>query len=216
MQKESFLNEIKILTLGKLIKNGPYDKLKLYLDLFDIIRCQERLNVPSFTNTNTSILFPARHPLLILYILNLHRCCNCSGVAGTLNIVRKRIHYSKLRRIVAEVVKKCLICQKIMARPYKQPEHPPLEPYRLKCQRPFSMCGCDYAGPFKAVPVNEEGITDTTCRRNSINIYVTLFTCLVKKSHLLNFNSKQINRVIPHSSERAFGKVYRAKGSHIR
>ena len=99
MQINSFEEEIDLLKKGKSMKaNSKYYQDKLYLDKYEIIRTQGRLNDTSFEKVNTPILFEYKHPLTLLYIQYKHKCYNNSSVNYTLNIIRREIHSIKLRK----------------------------------------------------------------------------------------------------------------------
>ena len=148
MQKECFPNELLDLNKGERVRNEKYAQLKLYLDTYGIIRIQGRIRDEHFTKTNRPILFEYNHPFTILFIQDRHKCYNCSSVSYTLSQIRKEIHCLKLRKQIFEVVSKCIICRKLLSRPFRYPDNPPLNDYRTRCSRPFSMCGLDYIGPF--------------------------------------------------------------------
>ena len=115
MQRVEFQQELYLLKKGKRIKNGPYAQVKLYLDTNGIIRCHGRLGEPELADYNTPVLFPERHPLTILYISHLHRCFNCPGTNNTTKVVMRKIHSLKLRKVVQEVVKNCIACQRLLS-----------------------------------------------------------------------------------------------------
>ena len=66
-----------------------------------------------------------------------------------------------------------------MSRPYKYPENPPLNDYRLRCSRPFSMCGLDYIGPFTLREIQEKDIPKPS---KEIKVWIVLFSCLVSRA----------------------------------
>ena len=182
MQRECFPEEIKILENGGQVKKNEFCQLKLYLDQYGIIRIQGRLRDEHFTNINKPILFGYRHPLTILLILNHHRCCNCSGVNYTLNKVRKDIHSPKLRRQIREVINKCLICRRLLSRPFKYPEHPPINFFRTNGLKPFLMCGVDYIGPFPIYQSQEQISDSPEGKPKEAKAWIVLFSCLVSRA----------------------------------
>ena len=65
--------------------------------------------------------------------------------------------------------------QKNQGRYYKYPEHPPLDIYRTKCEKPFTTCGCDYIAPLNVV----NNIIDTdkeSKREENYKIWIVIFT----------------------------------------
>ena len=125
-----------------------------------------------------------------LIILDRHKCYNCTGTMATLTKVMRDIHTNGLKKLVGQTVKGCITCQKLLAFPFKYPDNPPLPNFRLVCERPFSMCGVDFIGPFKAEVVNTDGETDLSLKsvdgvnesRTSHKLYVVIFTCLVTRA----------------------------------
>ena len=178
MQRESFPDELELLKENKraIGDKGQYAQLKLYLDTKGIIRLHGRINEESLAGVNRPILYAYRHPLTIAYILHKHKHFNCSSTSYSLNIIRREIHSLKLRRQIHDLVRKSVICKKLHGRPFKFPEHPPLNDYRTRCTRPFSMVGLDYIGPFtrKTSKANADKGND--------KVYIILFSCLVSRA----------------------------------
>ena len=188
MQKECFPDELLALQKGERVRNPRMLQLKLYLDTYGIIRIRGRLNDEHFSGTNRPILFGYRHPLTILFILDQHKCYNCSSITYTLNKIRREIHSFKLRRQIREILHKCIICRRILGLPYKQPENPPLEQYRTKSHRPFAMCGLDYIGPFfihtndKNEQVDKSSDAESEGKSKGPKAWIVLFSCLVSRA----------------------------------
>ena len=178
MQRESFADELELLRENKRAvgDKGQFAQLKLYLDSKGIIRIHGRINNESLAGANRPILYAYRHPLTISFILYKHKHFNCSSTSYSLNIIRREMHSLKLRRQIHDLVRKCVVCKKLHGRPFKYPEHPPLNNYRTRCMRPFSMVGLDYIGPF----------TRKTSKANADNgkdkVYIILFSCLVSRA----------------------------------
>ena len=152
------------------------------MEEYEIVRCKGRLNDTSFITINTPILFAYNHPLTILYIQHKHKCFNCNSVNYTLNIIRREIHSLKLRKQITNILYNCTICKKLLGRPYKYPENPPLDIYRTRCDRPFATCGCDYIGPFTVVNKLEENIDNENNRIEEYKIWIVLFTSLTTRA----------------------------------
>ena len=182
MQKECFPHELNQLRKGLRPEGekGQYAQLKLYLDNRGIIRLHGRLNEESLIKANHPILFAYGHPLTISYILYKHKCYNCSSVTYTLNQLRRDIHVPKFRKQVRNLIKMCITCRKLLNRPFKFPEHPPLNDYRVRCSMPFSMVGLDYIGPF-VIKTSEENV-----KNDKNKIWILMFSCLVSRAiHLV-------------------------------
>ena len=99
----------------------------------------------------------------------------------TLNIIRREIHSLKLRLQIKEVKENCIICKKLLGRPYRYPKNPPLDVYRTRCEEPFSSCGCDYIGPFFVVNDLEDEVDKENSREEKVKIWIVIFTCLVTR-----------------------------------
>ena len=202
MQRESFPEELELLRNNQRVigDKGQYAQLKLYLDPHGIIRLHGRLKDESLAGVNHPILYAYRHPLTISYILYKHKHLNCASVSYTLNIVRREMHSLKLRRQISDLIRKCIICKKLYGRPFKYPQHPPLNDYRTRCTRPFSMVGLDYIGPFKYKTSQE------STNEEKDKLYIILFSCLVSRAVYLvlvtNRNTETFLRALRELSAR--------------
>ena len=188
MQKEVFHREIELLKDKQRVigDKGQYAQLKLYLDCNGIIRINGRLADESLQDVNKPILMAYNHPLTILYIWYKHKCLNCSSVSYTLNQIRREIHSPKLRKQIRNLINKCITCRRILSRPYKHPEHPPLQEFRSKTIRPFSMVGVDYFGPY-SVRTSEENV-----KKGEDKVWVVLYSCLVSRAvYLILVNNRR-------------------------
>ena len=85
MHQEMFKTEYSMLKQGKAIKTGPLAQTKLYIDKSYIIS------------------------VMLHFVRQTHRCYNCSGVMGTMKNVMKTLYCVKLKKLVIEIVKNCLI-----------------------------------------------------------------------------------------------------------
>ena len=182
MQLQCFPKELKSLQKGERVQNPKFFQLKLYLDRYGIIRIQGRLRDEHFTKTNKPILFGYRHPFTILFILNRHKGYNCSSKDYTLNKVRREIHSFKLRRQIVEIVNKCIICRKNLNKPFRHQGHPPLNDYRTISDRPFSMCGVDYIGPFVIYRNSDLIEIAPDGKKKDPKAWIVMFSCLVTRA----------------------------------
>ena len=175
MQRNCFSEILETLEKGKRVTANEFLKLKLFLDDKGIIRIHGRLADEFFKHSNKPILFGYRHPLTVLFILDRHRLYNCSPVDFTLNKIRREIHSVKLRRQIREIIHRCIPCRRLIGKPFKYPQDPPLEAYRTRCSRPFYTCGVDFIGPFQVC--NSGNIT---------KVYIIIFSCLVSRAIYLS------------------------------
>ena len=172
VQREMFQEELENLQQGLPIKEGIGGKKDLYLDPEGIIRSHgrlERLLEP--TVSNNQILINGYHPFVRSYIAYKHVHLNCSSKTYTLHTVRRELVGPYLTVNVNKIVRECLACRVLRARPYYYPKMPALPPERLAAQAPFAVCGIDYCGPFLV----KQG-------RSQTKIWISLFTCLVTRA----------------------------------
>lgn len=95
-----------------------------------------------------------------------------AGVDTIINEVRKEYWVISLRRVAKEVVKECMNCQRVLAKPCNQ-EGAPLPKDRITQRNPFKITGVDYAGPLY---VNDQPES---------KLYICLFTCAtIRAVHL--------------------------------
>ena len=174
MQWEMFPRELKALQENKKI-DTIHRKLNLYLE-GGIMRCRGRLaNLVSDQIGNTPILVNGGHPFVQSLIRYHHIHYNCATKRYTLNKIRKMVHGPSLKTAVDSVCRQCWTCKLLRSQPYSYPRAPPLPKERVLLQAPFTVCGVDYAGPFKV----KRG-------RGTEKVWIALYTCMVSRAIYLN------------------------------
>ncbi len=136
-----------------LTKDSNFDIWKkqfgLFLDENGIWRCGGRLS-------NTNLPFSTKHPILlhrnhhltILIVKSAHARVLHDGVKETLTELRARYWIVKGRSLVRSVILRCILCRRFEVKPYGAPPPPPLPPFRVKEEPPFTYTGLDFAGPL--------------------------------------------------------------------
>ena len=94
-----------------------------------------------------------------------------AGVNATLTAIRQEYWIPSARRIVRTILRKCLIYQKVVGRPYQAPDPPQLIKARKQEMLPFEVTGVDFTG---ALYVRDSG--------REVKVYVCLFTCAVTRA----------------------------------
>ena len=144
-------------------------QLDLFIDKEDQIRCAGRYKYSSLSyRQKYPILLPKDSHLTTLIIEDRHRRVKHAGVKITLTDVREDYWIPRGRRMVQNIVRRCIICRRLSAKPFKAPGPPPLPQIRLSDMPPFTNTGVDFAGPL-------------FCRERGCNeaykSYISLYTC---------------------------------------
>ncbi len=116
------------------------------------------------------ILLEHGHHFTALLVKRAHfRVCH-NEVKETLTKVHSKYWVPKGRRLVQAHIHNCIVCKELEGAPYDSSIAPPLPPYRLKDDPPFTYSGVDFASPLL--------VKDT----GSGKVLVCLFTCLVTRA----------------------------------
>ena len=70
-----------------------------------------------------------------------------------------------MRQIIRQPLRKCVTCQRVIAKPYQAPDLPPLTMTRTQASRPFQVTGVDFTGALYVRSTESEK-----------KVYVCLFT----------------------------------------
>ena len=101
--------------------------------------------------------------------------------------------------MVKQVIKECIVCKKVQARPLRGPEPTDLPSYRLSNDYAFSNTDIDFAGPLYVKNIYGESDSLFKC-------YICLFTCATTRNvhlelaptmsaqHLISFLSRFAGR----------------------
>jgi len=135
------------------------------------------------------------------------------GIVTTLANIRSRYWIIKGRKILKDILRKCVTCIRYQAATLKPPPTPDLPDFRLLNTRSFQATGLDLAGP------------QTICtNKNTSNVYILLLTCassraihlelvcdLSAHSFLRGFRRFTARRGIPDIIVHDNAKTFRAK-----
>jgi len=167
-------------------------QLRLFMDSEGYIRCGGRLhNAPIDESAKFPFLLPGKHPLTRLIIHDAHERILHAGVSATVTQLRQKYWIVAIRQNTKTVLRKCVVCKKVVGKPYSIPDPPPLPKYRLQDCEPFTVTGVDFTG---ALYVRDTTGKETKC-------YICLFTCAATRAiHL---------ELVPDLSEDTFMQAFR-------
>lgn len=153
VQKESFPEEVQLLTGGKPIsKKSRLYKLDPKLCEDNLLRLRGRTGDANIPLTVTEpIILDNRHPFTKLLISHYHEQNGHQGVQTVANELRQKFWILNRVSAVKKAFLECQLCKNRKAEP-----HPPrmadLPAVRLEnFYLPFSNCGLDYFGPMEVV-----------------------------------------------------------------
>ena len=140
-----------------------------------ILRYQGRIK-KNAGDTLPALLSP-NHPYTEMRLFAAHVECNHGGTEWTLSQLRRRFWMISAHRVGANrIVKSCVKCRRITAKPFPYPIAPVLPESRTTLIRPFHDCGLDYAGPFAIrIAKNASG-------REDGKAWFLLITCLATRA----------------------------------
>ena len=161
-----------------------FENLQLQLnvkkDADDIIRTFSRMkNACLPAETKAPVLLSKEHRLSELIILYCHSKVYHRGVRQTLNEFRASYWVTRGRSYVKKLLRTCIVCRKLNARPFKYPGHSELPVVRFDDRSPFSSSGVDHLGPLYCSPVYGK-------KDEAFKAYVVLYTCLSTRAVLLD------------------------------
>ena len=106
---------------------SKYNYLNLTIDEKGLIRCTSRLSLaPLPYETRSPILLDPCYPLTKLITLNIHERNKHIGYKHTLTEFQQRFWIAQGRKLVRNLLRKCIICKKIEGKSYAYPPSPPL------------------------------------------------------------------------------------------
>ena len=166
-------------------------QLQLFLDQEGSIRCGGRIhNAPLTELTRFPYLFPAKHPLTRVIVLDAHANQLHAGTSALVSHIRQRYWIPSIRQYIQGLLKKCVTCRKVMGKLYRAPDPPPLPKIRVQDATPFTVTGVDFTGALHIR--GKSGIE---------NAYICLFTCASTRAvHL---------EVVPDLSTETFIQAFR-------
>ena len=148
-------------------------RLGLFCDDDGLIRCDGRIeNSSQEKESKQPILLPATHYFTELLIKEQHEVVHHNGIRDTLNLIRQKYWIQRGREAVKRIVRRCVVCRKLEAKPFPTPRAPQLPACRVSEEPPFCNTGIDFAGPIY-VKKSSGAINGN----NQDKVYIALFTC---------------------------------------
>lgn len=191
LQAEAFGRELDQLQKKKKVdKSSPLAIFQPYISGRDgLIRLNARTKLSSSLNMTPDVpILPGRMPdkkgiphLIVLLVRAAHNRVSHSGVAATLDELRKDFWILRGRQVVKAILSKCVTCNVVMRKPLDQTTGL-LPESRCSYSPPFSVTGLDIFGPLFARehrPKKKE--EDKKGKKKSVEEQVEEFRALVKE-----------------------------------
>ncbi|XP_015916070.3 uncharacterized protein [Parasteatoda tepidariorum] len=131
------------------------------------------------------------HPIVRQYVEHVHKAMMHSGVQTTLNRIRELYWVPRGRRVVREVISKCVVCKRHSSKPV-QPDTSSLPMDRTKRISAFQITGVNLAGPMQL--------------RQGIKAWIVLFTCAVYRAILLKLVTSLSSEAFRQAMRRFFAR----------
>ena len=174
-----FFTEIQELTNNKKqLGTSLIKQLGLIFDSNKVVRCRTRLNRGEYSyDFKHPILIPYQSHLAKLIIWKCHVELKHAGVQQTLATIREKFWIPKGRKLVNNMLHKCIICTKFKGKFLTRLPPADLPEFRIEKMPVFYNCGIDFAGPFlvKLPYQNKRGPLKT------VKVYILLFVCAVTR-----------------------------------
>jgi len=127
MQYSTYQDEIAFLEETKSRCPPLVKQLRLFLDDSQLICCGGRIhNAPTTDAAKFPHLLPSNHPVTKLIVLEVHNKLHRGGVGITVTALRQIYWRLAIRQYVRRLLRHCVTCRKLIGRPYRAPEPPPL------------------------------------------------------------------------------------------
>ena len=126
-QHSTYYKEIASLRKGQApTRRLPLVKqLQLFLDSSKLLRCGGRIhNAPVNHNTKFPFLLPANHRFTALIVYAAHANQLHGGTHSTVTALRQCYWIPVARRVVAKLLRKCVICRRLTGKPFPIPDPP--------------------------------------------------------------------------------------------
>ena len=183
---------------GSLITDDNFESWKkqlgLFLDPSGVWRCGGRLsNADIPYSTKHPAILPRCHRFTTLMVQQAHERVLHNGVKETLTELRTRYWVIRGRSLVKQLIHNCVTCRRYEAQPYCVPPPPPLPPFRVQEEPPFSFTGVDFAGPIY--------VKRDTQKESDVKVWICLFTCCVTRAIHLD--------IVPDLSAQSFIRCFK-------
>lgn len=172
-QEDTFSREIGELRL----RNSPRTIGTMWLDQeSNVLRLYGRVQSENLTRDEQyPILLSQNGDLAPLIIHEAHLKTLHGGVQQVLQLIRQKYWIQKSRQLSRKIINRCLKCFKAHPRKLLDQLMSPLPTERTTRERPFKVCGVDYAGPV--------GLSSKTGRNPVITkAYIAVFVCFATRA----------------------------------
>ena len=200
VQNLEFPDEVAKLQSGKSVnKSSCLSGLSPFLDALGVMRVGGRLSESNVASKHPYII-PHGHAIARAIILDVHNAAHV-GVEWTASLVRQQYWIIKLRSAVKQIVRSCVTCRKLYARPCTQ-KMADLPTERIQPNMPcFSYVGIDVFGPYMVQQ-----------RRSQVKRYGCIMTCMVTRAvHLEKLESLDTDSFL-----NAFRRFINRRGSPLK
>ena len=175
-QSECFVNELKSLRSGKVVKSdSKLLPLNPIIDDDGILRSDGRLQYAACLpwEARYPIILPRNHRVTTRIIKDAHEKCHHGGTNHVLSKLSSRYWIQSAREAIRDWERQCMWCRRRKAQPATQIMAPLPELRTRLSLRAFSHCAVDFAGPF----ITKQGRGKARLKR-----YLCLFTCLTTRA----------------------------------
>lgn len=177
IQKKHFRHDLERLSSGKEVrKSSSIKSLAPFIDQEGLIRVGGRIGNSKRTyDQKHQILLPYKDHFTTLLLKTEHERENHLGAMSLLNYIREKYWPLKGKTQSKSIVKMCIKCFKSKTPKLQSQLMAELPEERVNPQRPFSISGIDYCGPF---------FTKSMAKRSTPTqkTYLAIFVCFVTKA----------------------------------
>ena len=106
-----------------------------------------------------------------LIILNVHVTLHHAGTSATLTALRQTYWIPAARHYIKSILRHCVICNRVLGKPYSSPDPPPLPYLWTQDVHPFTFTGVDFTGALYVRHGEQE-----------VKVYLCLFTCATTRA----------------------------------
>jgi hypothetical protein len=180
-QTAYYPEEIKKLLSGQAAKSSSkIASLNPILDSQQVLRVNGRVTTgPTVKTTTQPLILPRNSHVATLLVTHLHRSCGHLGREHILAKLREKFWIPQARVLIRYLLRRCLVCRKMNARPITQQMAPLPSSRTAVYEPPFTRTGMDLFGPLHV----KHG-------RGTAKRWCCLFTCLTTRAvHLEVVNS---------------------------
>ena len=207
VQHTEYPEELNALSCGRqLTKGSGLFMLDPYIDKDGIMRVGGRLKAaPVVDETKFPAILPRRSHVSLLITRYLHEVeARHCGKEYVFALIRQKYWIPKVRPLIKQVIRECVTCKRIRAKPLEQKMADLPEDRVIANQPPFTNTGIDCFGPFYV----KRG-------RSTEKRYGCIFTCLVMRAiHIEMLHSMEadsfINALMRFKSRRGVPKTIRS------